>query len=142
MRNVLRQATVAGITFCICATSLAFDCTDSMSYRNGRNELALVRQATAAQLGIAVEFIRKRDDVDFDTALKQVMQMIPSSETQQFDARLAAIGAQIRDAPADSSQACAALLTLQRQYSHTSQQKIDFIVKRVTGASSEPQPAP
>lgn len=142
MRNVLRQASVTGIMLGTCATSLASDCTDSPSYRNGRNDLALVRQATAAQLGTAVEFIRERDDVDFDTALKQVMQMVPSSETQQHDARLAALGARIHRARTDSPQACEALLTLQRQYSHTSQQKIDFIVKRVTGQSSEPYPAP
>lgn len=126
----------------MCASSLAFDCSESTSYRNGRNDLILARQATAAQLGSAVEFIRKRDNIDFDAALKQVMQTVPSSATQQYDARLAAIGAQIQAAPADSSQACEALLTLQRQYSYTSQQKIDFIVKSVTGESSEPHPAP
>ena len=140
MEHIGIACVVAGVCT-LCASCATYRCDNSESYRAGLQEIKLMQQADAAHIGVAVEFIRTTKGVDFDTGLREVMRAGTKDETRIYDDQLAALGAQIKAAKRDSLQTCDALLTLQYQYAAVGQQKINFIVKRITGQDSEP-PSP
>ncbi|KVM14219.1 hypothetical protein WL40_02200 [Burkholderia ubonensis] len=139
MNRFLKHAGIACTALGVYTSCLAYDCNDSETYRNGRRELDLVRQSYTAHLGTAVAFVQRQKGVDFDSALKQVMQTATPSQTRIYDEQLDALGARIKPMKPDSPQACDTLLTLQQQYGDVSRQKIEFIVKLVTGEDSAPR---
>lgn len=138
MNRIVLCVAATSMAFGICTSCAAYDCTDAESYRNGLQALKLGQLVAAENLGVAVKFVQKQNGVDFGTALQQVMQTGTSEQTRIYDDQLADIGARIKVAKHDSPQTCAALLVLQRQYSDVGQQKMNFIVKLVTGENSEP----
>jgi len=104
-----------------------------------KNSGALAKAANAegsANIEKAVTFLRKNKGISFDQALKEVMQLGNSPEGIAYDKTLKEIGEKIAQIKPASSEECAALIKLQREYEAVGKAKVDSIVLKVVGQQS------
>jgi hypothetical protein len=110
----------------------ANECFDSPEYKKSSSIAQEANRENGEQLGKAVSFLEKSKGISFDQALKEVMQLQSTPEIVAYDKALKEVGDKIRPMKPQSSEECAQLIKLQREYESIGKDKIQFILNKVT----------
>jgi hypothetical protein len=132
MKNALTAITL----FAVSLPCFSEDCFDSPEYKNSVAIAKAANSERAAQLGKAVDFLGKAKGLNFDQALGEVMRF-SSPETIAYDKALSEVGEKIRPMKPQSSEECAELIKLQRQYEAIGKEKVQFVVTKVMEQQGE-----
>jgi hypothetical protein len=109
----------------------AYSCFDSDEYKDSLKIAKDANHERANEMGVAVAFLEKTQGLDFDQALKEVMQQKATPETLAYDEELKNLGAKIQASKLQSPTECTDLIKLQREYENVGKNKIQAIVNEI-----------
>ncbi|MDR1007990.1 MAG: hypothetical protein LBL65_05450 [Campylobacteraceae bacterium] len=119
------------ILFTVVTPCFSENCFDSSEYKNSSADFQASMSESAAQLEKIVDFLIMIKGLNFDQALKEVMDF-STPETIAYDKALDEIGKKIRPMDPQSPEECLELIKLQKQHRDIGKDKVHFIVNKIT----------